>query len=281
MLSITRLKLCENVLPFCYSLCILRFVMKLGFIGTGNITVAVVNGICTSRISFSKIIVSSRNKSKAENLKKKFKKVSIAKTNQEIVDKCDWVFLAVTPKVGEKILPKLNYRSSQTIVNLISTIGNSQLKKYVKVKAKIVRALPLPPIALRKGPVPICPASKKVKNFFNHLGTAVEISNEKLFTNFWCMTAMMAPYYEILNTLSKWLSSKGLKKVDTQKYITSLFSAMSEDAVVNSNKDLKILIKNSQTPGGLNEQALNKLRKLGFYKLLNKTANNVLKILEK
>ena len=255
--------------------------MKLGFIGTGNITVAVVNGICGSRIAFKKILVSPRNKSKALKLSKKFRKVSIAKTNQEIVDKCNWIFLAVTPEIGKKVLPRLNYRSSQTIINFISTIRNSQLKKYVKVKANIVRALPLPPIALRKGPVPICPANKKVKNFFNHLGTAVEISDEKLFTNFWCMTAMMAPYYEILNTLSNWLSSKGLKKTDTQKYITSLFFAMSEDAVINSKKELKILIKNSQTPGGLNEQALNKLRKLGFYKLLNKTADNVLKRLKK
>ena len=139
----------------------------------------------------------------------------------------------------------------------------------------------MPPISLRKGPVPIFPPNKEAKIFFNHLGTAVEISNERLFTNFWCMTAMMAPYYEILNTLSKWLSSKGLKKVDTQKYITSLFFAMSEDAAVNSKKDLKILVKNSQTPGGLNEQALNELRKLGFYKLLNKTANSVLKKLKK
>jgi pyrroline-5-carboxylate reductase len=255
--------------------------MKLGFIGTGNITVAVVNGICGSKIKFKKIFISPRNKNKALKLSKKFRKVSIAKTNQEIVDKCNWIFLAVTPKVGEKILAKLNYRSSQTIINFISTIGNSQLKKYVKVKATIVRALPLPPIALRKGPVPICPANKKVKFFFNHLGTAVEVSKEKLFTNFWCMTAMMAPYYEMLNTLSKWLSSKGIKKTDTQKYITSLFFAMSEDAVANSKKDLKILIKNSQTPGGLNEQALIKLTKLGFYKLLNKTANNVLERLKK
>jgi pyrroline-5-carboxylate reductase len=255
--------------------------MRLGFIGTGQIAKATITGICTSKISFQKIIVSPRNRNIAQKLKKKFRKVYIAKNNQEVVDKCNWIFLTVTPKVGQKILPKLNYRASQTIVNFISTIGNSQLKKYVKVKAKIVRALPLPPIALRKGPVPICPANKKVKKFFNHLGAAVEISDEKLFTNFWCMTAMMAPYYEILNTLSKWLSSKGLKNADTQKYITSLFSAMSEDAVLNSKKDLKILIKNSQTPGGLNEQALNKLRKLGFYKLLNKTANYVLKRLEK
>jgi len=255
--------------------------MKIGFIGTGQIAKATITGICTSKISFQKIIISPRNRNIAKILKKKFKKVYIAKNNQEVVDKCNWIFLAVTPKVGEKILPELNYRSSQTIINFISTIGNSQLKKYVKVKATIVRALPLPPIALRKGPVPICPANKKVKNFFNRLGTAVEVSDEKLFTNFWCMTAMMAPYYEMLNTLSKWLSNKGLKKSDTQKYVTSLFLAMSEDAVFNSKKDLKILIKNSQTPGGLNEQALNKLRKLGFYKLLNKAANNILERLKK
>ena len=255
--------------------------MRLGFIGTGKIASSVITGICMSTISFQKILVSPRNRNIAQKLKKRFRKVDIAKTNQEIVDKCNWVFLAVTPKIGAKILPKLNFRSSQKIISFISTIDSVQLKKIVRKRAKIIRALPLPPISLRKGPVPIFPPNKEAKFFFNHLGTAVEISNEKLFTNFWCMTAMMAPYYEILNTLSKWLSSKGLKKVDAQKYITSLFFAMAEDAVVNSKKELKFLVKYSQTPGGLNDQSLNKLRKSGFYKLLNKTANNVLKRLKK
>jgi len=44
-----------------------------------------------------------------------------------------------------------------------------QLKKAIKVKSKIVRAIPLPPISLKKGPVPICPPNKQVKNFFNKL----------------------------------------------------------------------------------------------------------------
>jgi len=255
--------------------------MKLGFIGTGQIAKATILGILGSNLKIDRIYISQRNNNISRQLSKKSKRVSILKENQEIINKSNWVFLSVTPNVGDKILKNLKFKSSQTIINFISTIGNSQLKKYIKVKAKIVRALPLPPIALRKGPIPICPANKKVKFFFNHLGTAVEISDEKLFTNFWCMTAMMAPYYEMLNTLSKWLSSRGLKKTDTQKYITSLFLAMSEDALVNSKKDLKILIRNSQTPGGLNAQALNKLRKLGFYKLLNITADNILKRLKK
>ena len=255
--------------------------MKIGFIGTGQIAKATILGILGSNLKLNKIYISERSKKISNQLRKKSKKIVILKDNQEIINKSNWIFLSITPEVGNKILKDLNFKSSQTIINFISTIDTSQLKKYIKVKATIVRALPLPPIALRKGPVPICPTNKKVKNFFNHLGTAVEISNEKLFTNFWCMTAMMAPFYEKLHTLSDWLSKKGLSKIDAQKYVTSLFFAMSEDAVVNSKKDLRILIKNSQTPGGLNEQALKKLRRSGYYKLLNNAANDVLKRLKK
>ena len=255
--------------------------MRLGFIGTGQIAKATILGILKSNLKVNKIYISERNKKISNLLRKKSKKVVVLNDNQEIINKSNWIFLSITPNVGNKILKNLKFKSSQIIINFISTIGIAQLKKYIKVKAKIVRALPLPPIALRKGPVPICPANKKVKNFFDHLGTSVEVSNEKLFTNFWCMTAMMAPFYENLNTLSKWLSSKGLNKIDAQKYITSLFFAMSEDAVENSKKDLKILIKNSQTPGGLNEQALKHLSKSGFYKLLDNAANDILKRLKK
>ncbi len=48
--------------------------MKLGFIGTGKITSSVVTGICRSKISFNKIILSPRSKSVSQTLKKKFKK---------------------------------------------------------------------------------------------------------------------------------------------------------------------------------------------------------------
>ena len=40
--------------------------MILGFIGTGNIVSDVVTGICKSKISFKKIIISPRNKQKAQ-----------------------------------------------------------------------------------------------------------------------------------------------------------------------------------------------------------------------
>ena len=255
--------------------------MKLGFIGTGKIASSVINGICNSEIKYKQIIVSPRNKKIANNLKKKFKKIIIAKNNQEIVSKSNWIFLSITPKVGQKIINNLKFKSSQTIVSFISTINLSELKKMIKVKSIIVRAIPLPPISLKKGPVPICPPNKKVKNFFDKIGSTIEIKNEKLSINFWSTSGMMASYYETLRVMSNWLVKKGIKRHDAQKYITSLFLALSEDAVVNSKKDLKFLVKESQTPKGLNEQGLKEMTKRSVYKSVASTLNSIHKRLSK
>ena len=254
--------------------------MKIGFIGTGKIASSVITGICSSKIFYNKILISSRNKIIAKNLKKKFKNIIIAKNNQEIVDNCNWVFLSITPSVGQKIIKELKFKSNQTIISFISTITLTQLKKAIKVKAKIVRAIPLPPISLKKGPIPICPPNKKVKDFFNKIGTTIEIKNEKSSINFWSTSGMMAPFYELLRIMSNWLVKKGVKRNDAQKYITSLFLALSEDAAVNAKKDLKYLVKESQTPKGLNEQGVRELTKLGFYKKVEKTLNSIHKGLE-
>ena len=255
--------------------------MNLGFIGTGKIAASVITGICKSKISYKKIIISPRNKKIAQGLKRKFKKIVIAKNNQQIVDQCNWVFLSVTPTVGEKIIKNLRFRSSQTIISFISTINLSELRKMIKVKADLVRAIPLPPISLKKGPVPICPPNKKVKNFFNKIGSTIEIKNEKLSINFWSTSGMMASYYEILNVMSTWLIKKGIKRSDAQKYITTLFLALSEDAVVNSKKDLRHLVKESQTPKGLNEQGLKEMSKRGAYKSVVNALNRIYKRLNK
>ena len=254
--------------------------MKLGFIGTGEISKAVIKGIIRSKIKFSKIYISNRNNKISKQLSKSNKKISIMKDNQKIIDACEWVFLAITPVVGKKIIKELKFKKKHTIISFISTIKMKELKKFIKVKATIVRAIPLPPISLKKGPIPIYPPNKKVKRFFNNLGTTVEIKNEALSLNFWTTSSMMAPFYEILYTLSQWLIKKGVKKESAQKYITSLFVALSEDSF-NKSSDLKKLVKESQTPKGLNEQSVKELRKLGFYRDLSKTAESVLRRLKK
>ena len=57
--------------------------------------------------------------------------------------------------------------------------------------------------------------------------------------------------------------------------ITSLFLALSEDAVINSKKNLKFLVKESQTPKGLNEQGLREMTKKDVYKSVINTLNSI------
>ena len=96
--------------------------MKLGFIGTGKIASSVIEGINISKLNYRKITVSPRNRNIANRLKKKIKNLRIAKDNQDVIDNSDWVFLAVTPKVGKKIIGSLKFRTNQIIVSFISSI---------------------------------------------------------------------------------------------------------------------------------------------------------------
>ena len=91
---------------------------------------------------------------------------------------------------------------------------------------------------------------------------------------------MMAPYYEMLNHLSLWLTRKGLNKNKAESYITSLFLGLSKNAHQNRYKNLSELVKKSQTSKGLNQQALRELKKLKFYKKLDSSSNNILKRLK-
>ncbi len=254
--------------------------MNLGFIGTGEITKAVVTGILNSKISYKKIYLSKRNKKISKYLKNKSKKIFILDENQKIVDRSNWIFLAVTPEVGRKIIKDLKFKKSQKVISFISTIKMQELKTFIDQKVDIVRAIPLPPISLGAGPVPIFPKNKLIKNFFDKIGEAIEINNEKLSLNFWTMSSMMAPYFEMLSFLSSWLVKKGLKKNHAEKYITSLFLGLSKNASQNKYKDLEELVKKSQTAKGLNEQSLKDLKRLNFYKMLKISSNKILKRLQ-
>ena len=254
--------------------------MILGFIGTGKISSSIILGIFKSKLKFKKIYISSRNRNIAKKLANKFGKVKIIKDNQEIINKSSTIFLGVTPNVGNKILAKLKFSKNKKIISLISTINLSKLRQVTKNK-NVVRVTPLPPIEIKKGPVIICPPSKFAKNIFKHLGQVLEIRNEKLSYKFWSTASLMATYYEILNTSSKWLTKKGINKKLADTYVAELFLALSQDALNKSSQGYKKLVADSQTPKGLNMQVLNELKKGKFFTKFSKALENVNKRVSK
>ena len=250
--------------------------MHLGFLGSGKITLSIITGIFNSKIKVKKIYISYRNKNISNKLSKKYKQIKVLKDNQQIIDKSNIVFLAVTPKVGNKILPKLKFKSNKKIISLISTIKLDKIKKFTKNR-QVTRVIPLPFINMRKGPIIMCPKNKKIKNFFSNLGTVIEVKKENLSKGFWSTSSFMASFYNLLNVKSNWLISKGINKGTAEKYTKELFLALSQDAINKNNTSLKQLVVESQTPGGTNAYVLKELQKKKFYKLQIKVLNSIFK----
>ena len=248
--------------------------MNLGFLGTGHITSSVIEGIFKSKLKIKKIFISPRNKIIAKKLSKRFKKITISKNNQQLIDNSKWIFLAITPQVGHKILKKLNFNKNKKIVSFISTIDLKKLKEYTKNK-NISRVIPLPFIGMKKGPIIVCSSDKSLNFFFKHLGKVFIVKNEKLSKAFWSTSSFMAPYYNLLLSTSSWLVSKGIKRKIAEKYTRELFLALSEDSIYKGKLSLTKLVLNSQTPGGTNAFVLKKLKKIKFYQAQKKALDSI------
>ena len=237
--------------------------MILGFLGSGHITSSIIEGIFKSKLKIKKIYISPRNKIISKKLSKRFKKVVVSNNNQQLIDKSNWVFLAVTPQVGSLILKKLNFSKNKKIISLISTINSKNLKKITK-NNNITRVIPLPFIGMREGPIVICPKDKQLKLFFKHLGNVIELKNEKVSKSFWATSSFMASYYNLLFETSDWLVSKGINRKEAEKYTKDLFFALSADAKNKNKISLKQLVRESQTPRGTNAYVLKELKKKKF-----------------
>ena len=254
--------------------------MILGFIGTGKISSSIIYGVFKSNLKVNKIYISSRNKNIAKKLERQFRQVKILKDNQEIINKSSTVILGVTPSVDNRIIPKLKFPRNKKIISLISTINIEKLKKLTKNK-NIVRATPLPPIEINKGPIILCPPNKSAKFFFKHLGLVIEVKTEKLSYKFWATASIMASFYELLNISSSWLIKKGINKKNSDDYISELFLSLSQDAVSKKSQGFKKIVAESQTPNGLNEQVLKELKRGKFFSKFINALENVNKRVSK
>ena len=239
--------------------------MRIGFIGTGVITSAIVTGLCTLPETTGPILVSPRNKEKAEKLTKTFANVNLAATNQEVIDHSDIVVLAILPQQKEAILSELDFNEDQTIVNLLAGVTNDEVSTIVSPAKRLIRAVPLPCVAQHVGPIAIYPADEIGKRVFGPLGTVVAVNQESQLETLSIITSLMAPYYALIETVVNWSSQEGVDRKKAADYTASMFAALSVMSQEVEDGNLEILVNESMTAGGLNERAMETIQKDGGF----------------
>ena len=86
---------------------------RLGFIGAGTITDAVVQGLHAAGNTKHDIHLSPRSEARSRPLAARYERVIREDSNEAVVAKSDIVFLAVRPQIVRDVLRELRVRDGQ------------------------------------------------------------------------------------------------------------------------------------------------------------------------
>ncbi len=230
---------------------------KIGFIGTGAITDAMVRGLLARPTALPHVMVSQRSADISARLAVDFPQVIISGDNQAIVDGCDTVMLAIRPQIAEEVIRPLRFRDGQKVISVVAATSRESLLDWIGADVRLAQAIPLPFVARRKGVTAIYPADTDTAAIFNVLGNAVECETKAEYDLLAAASALMATYFGIMQTTTEWLAENGLPEEKARAYLAPLFAGLSEVAVLAGSKaDFTEISREFATKGSLNEQVL-------------------------
>lgn len=228
--------------------------MKLGFIGTGAISDAVIRGVLTSDYAVDEIIVSRRSEHISQKLAADFDRVRVEDDNQAIIDQAEMIFLAVLPQLSKEILSGLRMPNDKKVVSLIATIPIADMKAWLHTDARFDRAIPLPPVEHHSCVTAVYPGSPDVMALFEKLGGAVAAKTIDAFDGYATGSALMGTYFTVLENAAQWMVAQGSDYADARRYLAALFAGLSENTAKSPDQGFADLYEGHITAGGLNEQ---------------------------
>jgi pyrroline-5-carboxylate reductase len=238
--------------------------MTLGFLGAGSITSAMVTGLSASAAEPPSIRLSPRNAATAAQLAHRFPGVSVASSNQDVLDKSETVVLAVRPPIAREVLSALRFRPDHRVISVVSGLALASLSGLVAPATQVTRAVPLPSAAKRMGPTAIYPADGFAESLFAAIGTVYTMESEAAFDAICAATATAASFYVFLEGIASWLSRQGIAEAMARDYVARMFLGETHAATDQPQASFQALATAHTTPGGINELFLRHLSERGL-----------------
>jgi pyrroline-5-carboxylate reductase len=238
--------------------------VKLGFIGVGTITEAVVGGLQHSGVLHA-IHLSPRSDETSRRLAAVHDNIFREESNAAVVDKSDLVVLAMRPDQLDGALPGLRFRPDQIVVSFVAAVSCAEIAALVAPAKAVCRVTPLPPVERGKGPILIYPAIDAVVGLFKGLGEVIVPADEAEMRALACASGFMSSYFELQNALASWLVGRDVDKDKASRYVRSMLSALSEVALDTPGAGTGGLPLAHETKGGLNERVRRLLTQEGWF----------------
>ncbi|SPE36332.1 NADP oxidoreductase coenzyme F420-dependent [Candidatus Sulfopaludibacter sp. SbA3] len=251
--------------------------MKIGFLGTGAIASAMVTGLSSAGGEAHSILLSPRNAAIAADLAHRFPQVSVASSNQEVVDECTIVVVAVRPQIAQSVLSELRFRAGQSVISLVSGYSLQRVRTLASPASRVTRAVPLPSAAQRRSPTAIHPPDRVTAEIFDSLGTAFAVDSETEFDALCSATATMATYFAFADGVASWLTRQGIPETIARDYIARILSGLAHATAEAPERSFPSLAADHATRGGTNQQVLTSLREHGVFDHLSEALDAVMR----
>jgi len=164
-------------------------IKKIGFIGAGNMSYAIIGGLLKAKLTLPEnIVVSNRSPQKLERFQKEFG-ITVAKDSKELARQVDFLVMAVKPnvfdEVAKDILPDL--KKDVVIISIAAGKSIEAMETIFGKDKKIVRTMPNTPSLANEGMSALCSNENvtgdemsEVEQIFNSFGKSQRVS-ESMF----------------------------------------------------------------------------------------------------
>lgn len=250
---------------------------KIGFIGTGHMGQALIQAMLESgRFQANKIFATNRSPGKLKKVQEQFGIGTFA-TNEELVDKCDIVFLAMKPQDMTAAIEPIasTFLPSHIVISLAAGYTLRSLQKLLPNVKSLIRVMPNTPATIRKAVVGYClgPDAKAhattVEDLLSPLGLVVHAPEGELFEAL-TVGAGSGPgfIFELMQYWQEWVEEHGFEPEIARQMVVQTFVGAAELASRSPEVPLHDLQDRVVSKKGVTAAGLQSMRELEIERAL-------------
>ena len=251
--------------------------MKIGFIGAGNMTQALVKGMVESKeITPQNIVVSNRTEGKLLKLSDQYQ-VQTRSHNQEVINECDVIILAVKPQDFSTALEGLTglFNENQIIISLAAGIPFQALQKQIPA-GRLVRLMPNTPSLIGRGVIGYMSLDKEedfvsslMQDLFGTLGSVIRVDTEDQFDALMISCSSGTGFvFELMMYWQDWIEERGFPPEISKKMTIETFLGASLLAAQSAGIEIEELQSRVTSKKGVTAAGLNSMRELEIERAL-------------
>ncbi|KHD88947.1 MAG: hypothetical protein OM95_05625 [Bdellovibrio sp. ArHS] len=161
---------------------------KVGFLGAGNMAQAMIKGLVEGGIPAKNIYASNRTPGKLQKLEEQFK-INTVSSNDELIDRCDIIILAVKPQDLLNALEPVTraFDEHKIVISVAAGIRMEKLERFIQ-GARLARVMPNTPSLIGRGVIGYLlnddddsALESTVEDLFAPLGRVIKVGDEDQF----------------------------------------------------------------------------------------------------